>query len=254
MGIEYCGALAAKRREIALCLMGLALICAPRSGYAAGGAFAVDDVEIGKPGDCKVESWGSFATNHDLIAVTSPACVANLGIPVELGAQLQRARADDVWGTSGTLKGKANIIPVEGHVFGLGVAGGSTWDLLNGANTGGFINLPVTLQATEALRINLNGGWLYDNVAKIHYATWGAGFEWAFMKPFTLIGEVYGQYGRLPAVEEDEPPAPRSIREPKAQIGLRVTPRDNIDIDVIWGHNITGENAHWLTVGANLRF
>jgi hypothetical protein len=255
MSICFGEVLASRRGRIApVGLILLALVLAPRTAQAAGGAFAVDDVEIGKPGDCKVESWASFATNHDLIAVASPACVANLGIPVELGAQVQRSRADSVWGTSGTLKGKANVIPVEGHPFGLGIAGGSTWDLLNGANSGGFINVPVTVQATETLRINLNGGWLYDNVAKIHYATWGAGFEWAFMKPFTLIGEVYGQYGRLPAVEEEEPPAPNSLREPKAQIGLRVTPMDNIDVDVIWGHNITGENAQWLTLGVNLRF
>ncbi len=35
---------------------------------------------------------------------------------------------------------------------------------------------------------------------------------------------------------------------------MRYTPQDNVDIDVIWGHNITGENAHWLTLGINFRF
>jgi hypothetical protein len=32
------------------------LLLLPAYADAAGGAFAVDDVEIGKPGDCKVES------------------------------------------------------------------------------------------------------------------------------------------------------------------------------------------------------
>ena len=73
------------------------------------------------------------------------------------------------------------------------------------------------------------------------------GFEWNFVKPVTLIGEVYGQAGRLPPVEDGETPAPNAIREPRAQIGLRFTPHDKVDIDVIWGHNITGENAHWGT-------
>jgi hypothetical protein len=206
----------------------------------------VDDVEIGKPGDCKVESWVSIASNHNFIAATSPACVAKLGIPVELGGQLQRSRSDGVWGTSGTLKAKTNLIPIENHPFGLGISGGSSWNLITGANSGGFINVPVTFQLRDNFRINVNGGWLYDNVAKIHYATWGAGFEWSFVKPLTLIGEVYGQAG--------DSPTPNTIVEPRSQIGLRYTPQDKVDIDVIWGRNITGENAHWLTLGLNLRF
>ena len=235
-------------------LLLVAAVLLPAQAHAAGGAFAVDDVEIGKPGDCKIESWAAAASNHDFSAVTSPACVVKLGVPVELGGQLQRSRADGVWGTSGTLKGKLNLIPVADHPFGLGLAGGSSWDLLTGANTGGFVYVPVTFQVRDNIRINLNGGWLYDGPNKIHYATWGAGFEWNFVKPLTLIGEVYGIAGRLPAVGEDEAPAPNAIREPRTQIGLRFTPHDNIDLDLIWGHNITGENAHWLTIGLNLRF
>ena len=242
------------RRAIARLMLATGVLLLPATVYAADGAFAVDDVEVGKPGECKIESWASAATNHDFTAVTSPACVVKLGIPVELGAQLQRSRGDGVWGTSGTLKAKTNLIPVENHPFGLGISGGSTWDLITGAHTGGFINVPVTFQIQEKLRINVNGGWLYDNAAKIHYLTWGAGLEWNFVKPLTLIGEVYGQAGRLSAVGKDEAPAPNSIREPRTQIGLRVTPQDNVDLDLIWGHNITGENAQWLTLGVNLRF
>jgi hypothetical protein len=167
---------------------------------------------------------------------------------------LQRSRADGEWGTSGTLKGKVNIIPAAGHPFGLGIAGGSSWDLVTGANTGSFVYLPATISLHENFRINVNGGWLYDAEAKIHYLTWGAGFEWNFVKPLTLIGEVYGQAGSLPAVEAGDPPSPNSIREPRMQAGLRFTPQEKIDIDLIWGRNITGENAHWLTVGVNLRF
>lgn len=232
----------------------LGLIGPETAAQAAGGAFVVDDVEIAKPGDCKVESWVQAASNHDFAAVTSPACVANLGMPVELSGLFQRSRSSDTWGTSGGVKAKVNLIPVEGHPFGLGIAGGVNWDLLSGANTSGFFYVPVTFQLRENFRINVNGGWLYDNVANIGHATWGAGFEWAFVKPLTLIGEVYGQYGKLPSVAADDAPAPNAIRQPKAQLGLRVTPQDNFDIDVIYGHNINGENAHWLTLGANLRF
>jgi hypothetical protein len=241
-------------RALAPLILAAGILLLPARTHAAGGAFAVDDVEVGKPGDCKVESWASAASNHDFAAVTSPACVVKLGIPVELGAQVQRFRSGDEWGTTGGLKAKINLIPVENHAFGLGLAGGNTWDLATGASAGGFINVPVTFQLRDNFRINVNGGWLYDNVNNLSYATWGAGFEWGFAKPFTLIGEVFGLAGKLPAVEDGEAPAPKAIVQPRAQVGLRYTPRDNVDIDVIWGHNIAGENAHWITLGVNLRF
>ena len=50
-----------------------------------GGAYYVDDAEIGKVGSCEIESWSSFAASGDRIAVFSPACVVKLDAPVELG-------------------------------------------------------------------------------------------------------------------------------------------------------------------------
>jgi hypothetical protein len=235
-------------------LMAACLVLAPVCAEAAGGAFAVDDAEVGAPGECKVESWASVAGNHDFIAATSPACVAKLGVPIEFAGQYQRSRDDSTWASSGTLRAKTNLIPLANHPFGVGLSSGSTWNLISGANSGSFINVPVTVQVREGLRVNVNGGWLYDATSKIHYATWGAGFEWNFVKPLTLIGEVYGQSGNLPGADPDDPAAPNTIREPRTQLGLRLTPRENFDIDLIWGRNITGENAHWLTLGLNLRF
>lgn len=246
------------RRLKAFTFIAGALLLAPASAHAAGGAFAVDDSEIGKPGECKVESWVSFAANHDMVAATSPACVIKLGIPLEVGGQLQRSRADSEWSTGGVLKAKANIISADGNAFGLGISGGSGWDLITGVNTGGFINVPVTFQVREEFKININGGWMYDNGSKINYATWGVGFEWNLAKlvklPLTLIGEVYGQDGRLVVADPDAAPSNNSVREPRSQLGLRYTPKENIDFDVIWGRNITGENSNWVTLGVNLRF
>src|SRR5438128_2595177 len=89
---------------VSLTLLGFAV----SQARAAGGAFAVDDSEVGKPGECKVESWVSFAGNSDFIAASAPACVVNLGRPVELGVQVQRTRSDGEWGTGLTLKAKTN--------------------------------------------------------------------------------------------------------------------------------------------------
>src|SRR5436190_15067842 len=93
---------------------GLIALVSATQAQAAGGAFAVDDSEVGKPGECKVESWVSFGDNKDFIGAVSPACVVNIGRPVELGAQVQRARGDGEWGTGLTLKAKTNLIPLEG--------------------------------------------------------------------------------------------------------------------------------------------
>ena len=218
----------------------------PRGGGGARGRAG--------PGDCKVESWVSAATNHDFLAVTSPACVVNLGIPVEVGAYIERSRSDGEWASGAGPKAKINLIPAETGKIGVGLAAAATWDLGNGAHTGNVIYMPVTFQPIDTFRINVNGGWEYDATARLSYAYWGAGFEWNFVKPLTLIGEIYGLYGDLPAVEEDEAPAPRSIREPRTHIGLRITPQDNVDIDLIYGHNTGGSNAHRLTLGLNLRF
>lgn len=224
------------------------LAFASTQAQAAGGAFAVDDSEVGKPGECKVESWVSFGDNKDFIGAVSPACVVNIGRPVELGAQVQRARGDGEWGTGLTLKAKTNLIPLEGNRFGLGLSGSTSWDLVTGDNTGGTINVPLTFEVSEQFKINLNAGWLHETEGHLNWLTWGAGFEWNFVKPVTLIAEVFGQAGNLPDG------APGSTREPRLQAGLRYTPVENIDVDLIYGRNITGEDANWVTLGLNLRF
>jgi hypothetical protein len=106
--------------------------------------------------------------------------------------------------------------------------------------------VPFTIQASKDLRININAGWLYDAEERINYGAYGAGFEWNFVQPLTLIGEVFGLAGQR---QEG-----RSVTEPRAQIGLRWTPAEAFDIDLIYGRNIAGENANWLTLGVNLRF
>lgn len=237
-------------------LVFLCSFAAPGTALAAGGAYAVDDSEIGKPGDCKVESWLSHAFNKagDIVATTSPACVVNLGHPVEVGGQYQRTRADTEWGTSAGAKAKTTIISAETNKIGIGLAGAVNFDLLTHQASSYSINVPVTLQITEQFRINVNGGYLHENKGDLDWTTWGVGFEWNFVKPITLIAELYGQRGRLAEAEPDAAPTPESIRGLRSQAGLRFTPQDKVDLDLIYGRNITGENTHWFTIGLNVRF
>ena len=230
----------------ALCLPLLDLL-APTSAFAAGGAFVVDDAVIGKPGDCQVETWLALASNHDLQAITQPACVVKLGIPVELTAIAGRVRADDVWQTQLGAKAKINILPVETGKIGVGLVEEPVWDVRNGEFLFNQFYVPLTYQFSDTFRINVNAGWQYDGVGKLNYAIWGAGFEWIFVEKLTLIGEVFGLSG---------PPTTDAIAitEPRAQLGLRITPQKNFDIDLIYGRNVNGENANWFTVGLNVRF
>ncbi|MGI8525753.1 MAG: hypothetical protein ACR2K5_06160 [Pseudolabrys sp.] len=234
-----------ERRWLAPILLAAVALLSPARAHAAGGAFFVDDSEIGKPGDCKVESWASFASNHDAVLSANPACVAGLGIPVELTGQFVRARSRDVWTTTGGVRGKINFISLDTGI-GVGLSAASSWDLSTGASNNEFIYLPVSIKLSETVQLNLNAGWQRDAVAKINYATWGAGFEWRFAPKLTLLGEVFGFAGQRTEGS--------AVTEPRAQLGLRLTPVKDIDLDLIYGRNITGENAHWITVGLNLRF
>lgn len=222
-----------------LLLAGLALLPAT----ATHGAFYVDDFEVGEVGSCNLDNWVSFASNKDFMAVTSPSCVVRLGVPVEIGAEVQRSRANDGWTSSGGVSGKVTLLPMTNGI-GIGLSGQANWNLLSGASTGGNINVPVSFDVGHHVRLNVNGGWLYDAPTKFNYATWGAGFEWNVKETVALIGEVFGQAG--PRGETN------SITLPRMQAGIRVTPVPNLDLSLIYGRNINGENAHWLTLGFSI--
>jgi hypothetical protein len=214
---------------------------------AAGGAFVVDDAGVDEPFACKVESWGSLGSNTASVAVTSPACVLPLFRPTEIGFSVARTRNQDGdWGTGLVVKPKINLLPVETGKVGFAVSGGPTFDLLTGDFTGAFFNVPITYTVSDRFKINVNAGWIYDRESDRHSANYGAGVEWIPAKPFTIIAEVFG-------VLTPRPDA-RTGTDPRFQVGIRTTPIDTMDFDVIYGRNIFGENANWITVGWNVRF
>jgi hypothetical protein len=55
---------------------------------------------------------------------------------------------------------------------------------------------------------------------------------------------------RLPMARDDnESP----ITNPRFQSGLRYSPTKDIDLDVIYGRNLLGEGANWITLGLTVR-
>lgn len=215
-------------------------------GRAAGAAYQVDTAEVSEPGSCKVESWVSSAANRDVIAAVSPACVVNMFRPVELSAQFTRARGDGEWGTGVSPKVKTNIVPTAIGSWGVAISATASYDLITRENTALFVTIPATLRVSNVVRINLNAGWQLDRTTNRNYFTYGAGFDWRTPdNVWTLTGEMFGQAGVA-----EEP----GVVRPRFQLGLRYRPVDQFNVDLIYGRNLTGERANWLTLATIVRF
>jgi hypothetical protein len=218
-------------------LAALALLAGIGDAFAAGGAFNVDDSEIGSPGECKTETWTAFAANRDFIGVAAPACVVEFSRPVEIGAQLVRFRSGDQWGTDLILKGKTSLIPLGEGKIGVGFIGGGAYSFTQHEMAAAFATLPVSFQISDTLRLNVNAGVLRNLIETRTLFTWGAGADLSLSPKVTLIAEVFGFNS-----------------ETSAQAGMRYTPHEKIDFDLTYGRNLTGERADWITLGINLRF
>jgi len=224
-----------------------AILAAFSSGVAraANGAYAVDAADISEVGSCKVESWMSAATNTDFSLVANPSCVVDPFKPVELSLLTNRARSDGDWSTTIAPKAKMNIAPTGVGRLGFSVFGNASFDALTGENLTLAAVIPATYRLSETMRINLNGGWLWDRSVDRHYFTYGIGFDWKFTGTLQWTIEAFGQAGA-----SDRP----SVIQPRLQTGVRYRPNEIFSVDLIYGRNITGENANWITLGTTVRF
>jgi hypothetical protein len=214
---------------------------------AAGGAYAVDDAQIAPLNTCQVESWASVAANTDLVLASAPACTVGMFVPVEVKYETQRLRVDRFWTTTVNLQGKINVLPVQVGKIGLAMSLSSTVDATADNVAAIILNVPLTYAVSDQLRFHVNAGGVHSPAAARSWATWGVAFEWEFVRRVTWLGEAFGLIGpRLPG-------AP-ALTEPRAQTGLRYTPVDAIDVDLIYGRNITGVRTHWITIGLTARF
>ena len=213
--------------------------------WAANGAYAVDAADISQVGSCKVESWISTATNTDFSAVANPSCVAEIFKPVELSLLTNRWRSDGEWSTTIAPKAKWNIVPTGIGKFGFSFYAGGQFDAMTGENLSAFAVVPATYRLSETMRININAGWLWDRTVDRHCLLYGVGFDWKFTDVLQWTIEAFGQAGAA-----DIP----SVVRPRFQTGVRYRPNEIFSVDVIYGRNIAGENANWLTIGTTIRF
>jgi hypothetical protein len=212
---------------------------------AANGAYAVDAADISEVGSCKLESWISAATNTDFSMVANPSCVVDPFKPVELSLLTNRAKSDGEWSTTIAPKAKMNFIPTGIGTLGVSFYAAGSFDAATGENLTAFAVIPATWRLSETMRINVNGGWLWDRTVDRHYLLYGIGFDWKFTDTLQWTIEGFGQAGRADTL---------SVVRPRFQTGVRWRPTEIFSLDVIYGHNITGENASWITIGTTIRF
>lgn len=206
-----------------------------------GGPYFVDDAEIGKVGSCEVELWASLAANKDHIFVFSPACVFNLGAPVELGTNLVNMRSDGVGDLTASLTAKTVPVPIGRTGFGLALSGAFVYDLTANTINSLILNVPLTFDFGKQLRFNINVGAQYDaQDPRGLLATAGAGVAWNVVKEWSVISEVFALMGP-------------GESNPRFQSGLRYSPTKDIDCDLIYGRNLTGEGANWITLALTIR-
>jgi hypothetical protein len=234
------------RSIAAVAIWAAATVLTSTVAHAAGAAYQVDTSEVSEAGSCKVESWVSLADNRDRFAAVTPTCAFEGLRPYELSAQFSRSRSDGEWSTGLAPKLKVNLAPSGIGVFGWAVEATTFFDLTGTQNTGIAVGIPATVRLSDNARINLNAGWFWDRTTDRQYATYGAGLDLRTSdNVWTFTAEVFGQLG---AADE------ASMVQPRFQTGLRYRPVDEFNIDVIYGRNIYGENANWITVATTVRF
>lgn len=211
--------------------------------HAAGGAYVVDDGAINAAGECNVDAWYT-ANRHDggtHNEVLSPACTFD-GLPsVQWGTALSRATAEGKGETQVSPQLKLQVLSRQDLGLELAIAAGAHFALeRQHAFDGVDFNMPLTWQALDALRVNLNAGWshAYNDGDQKHLLTWGAGVEYQLAGVLTLIAERYGQEGGDQAWQAG----------PRFHVGKLV------DVDLVVGRSLIGERDQWLTTGATLRF
>src|SRR5206468_1985739 len=152
------------------------------------------------------------ADNGDHIYVFSPACVVKLGAPVEIGVNAVNGLSGGFGDTTLSLTGKTVPLPIGPSGFGLALSGAVVYDFAEETLNSLILNVPLTYDFSEQLRLNVNVGSQYAAVAPSGlFARAGAGVSWEFAKQWSIDTEVFALMG------------PEQTN-PRFQTGIRYSP------------------------------
>src|SRR4029078_12260169 len=91
-----------------------------------------------------------------------------------------RARSDGEWSTTIQPKAKTNIVPTGIGKLCFSIYAGGSFDTITGENRSAFAVIPATFRLNENMRLNFNGGWLWDRSVDRHYLLYRIGLCWTF--------------------------------------------------------------------------
>lgn len=224
--------------------LGVTLLLALLSrANAAGGAYQVDDAAINPAGECNVDAWHQRSRHQgrQYQTVLASACTFTALPDLQLGAALARDRLDAAGQTLVSPELKTLLLSRED--IGLAVALAASADFVfdrRHAFEAAELNLPLTYQPGEPLRLNANLGWghAHDDGERNHRWRGGLGLEYAAADALTLIAERFG--------------------EQRGGQGWQAGPRlhlgQALDLDLVMGRQLNAGGDRWLVTGATLHF
>jgi hypothetical protein len=220
------------------------LTCLLWSAQSHAGPLFVEEAEIARPGSCKVQSWASLAGRYGFLGAVAAGCGVNVGRPVEFELEFERERSGREWGSEVEIEVKTALWKADNVA--VAIQGGSAFDLTAGSPESTFLRTLVSVEFTDQFQLNLNVGWRYEAEERLHWAIYGAGFEWKLAQPLALVGEIFGQVGHHDSEQ-------RYSSKARSQLGLRYRPTAQLRFDLLYGNNIMGSGGNWLTLGATFR-
>lgn len=229
-----------KSSRAALAVVAFAsVMLVPAVVSAAGGPYAVDDAAVLDAGTCQADAFASFGDESRETYVVAPACVFDFAPWLEAGVAVERARDGGAWGTAIAPGIKAVLAEVEEAGVSVGFSSGLVYDRTARSVAGYSLIGLLSLQLSEPMAVNLNVGYERDRAAGSDHLVWGAGTAFQASENLAFIAEAFGQ---------DE-------GKTGFQAGFRPTIfNGHVDLDFVYGRNITGETGNWFSAGTSVRF
>jgi hypothetical protein len=224
-----------KRTLPAVCIA--LIFCLPAPAAFAAGAFFVDDADIVDPDTVQTENWFSHSSRDESIGVDDIAYQLLPGAEFTLLNAVDKMPGVDA---SDTLTGQVKYKWRDGDegkdimssaVFGIGYGTDNRF-------AGAYAYIPSTWKLDEMFDINADLGWQYFADDGRNMVTWGLGGDLHASDALTFSAEVFRQ----------------TIGRAGMQAGPRITLSKDVEMDLVYGRDITGTAANWMTAGLTVTF
>jgi hypothetical protein len=220
----------------------LLLLC-PRLLFA-GGAYLVDDGAIDDKGLIQFENWFSRSSTGEDVYVINP------GYQIFDNAEFSmQATFTDQSETSNTLwpQLKYQLFNNQKDVQS-SIAVGVNYSSNGHKIYGGYAYSATTLKINEIFNIHINLGWQnwenFLNNKTVNFFTYGLGSETHLTEKLSLTAEFFTLNGLRRTGQKD----------PGIQAGFRYLVGKTTILDLIYGHNINGNEQGWVTIGLSFCF